>query len=198
MRAADSSSWNAAAPILDSAAVTTSLRLVHAGYWSQVRPSSRRPPALGVSPPICLKNSGTRILTQRSRRSRTQPRSSGRKSGPFPGLINDLVRRGIAVIAARPPRVSGRRPGNGSQVWPSSRRPPAFGVRPAHDHQSIPARSSDDTGRAAAPATRRLPERRVASQKVSDCWVQPARSSAPNADSARLLAALSLPVAERR
>ena len=42
------------------------LRLVHAGYRSQVRPSSRRPPAWGVSPPMCLENSEIRMLTQRS------------------------------------------------------------------------------------------------------------------------------------
>jgi len=37
-----------------------------------------------VSPPICLKNSGIRMLRQRSRRSRTRPRSSGGNRGRFP------------------------------------------------------------------------------------------------------------------
>lgn len=98
-----------------------------AGYSSQVRPSSRRPPTLGVSPPTCLKNSGIRMQTQRSRRSRTQPRSSGRKSGPFPGLINDLVRRWIVSDHCLTTSGIGSLAGHWSQVWSSSTRPSASG-----------------------------------------------------------------------
>ena len=49
------------------------------------------PACLGREPADAFKNSEIRMLTQRSRMSRTQPRSSGRKSGPLSTTITQAM-----------------------------------------------------------------------------------------------------------
>src|SRR4030095_6804818 len=53
------------------------------GISSQVLPSRRRPPALGVRPPHCLKKNGTFAEAHWSRRSITQASSIWRARGPL-------------------------------------------------------------------------------------------------------------------
>jgi hypothetical protein len=85
----------------------------------------------GVSPPTCLKKNAMSCLAARSRRSRTQFRSSVRWPGPFPGLINDLVRRWIVGDHCLTTSGIGSLAGYSSQGRPSSSRPPpTLGVTP--------------------------------------------------------------------
>jgi hypothetical protein len=63
--------------------------VIVAGSWSQVRPSTSRPPAFGLGPPTCLKKTGTCWSTHRM--SRTQARSGIRYRGPPPGALDVLV-----------------------------------------------------------------------------------------------------------
>jgi hypothetical protein len=75
------------------------------GYWSQVCPSSWRPPAFGVRPPHCLKKNGTSERLQASRTSRAHFGSMGRAPGPLspPTITQEMPVRSRSTATAATP-----------------------------------------------------------------------------------------------
>lgn len=161
---------------------------IAAGNSSHVRPSSKRPPTLGVAPPTCLKKKFADPLSwQRSRISRTQSRSKGRKSGPLsPPTITQSM-----LVRSR----LGSGPSSGSHDRNRRRRPPQLVGPPAVLVRSDQTRSTSRSTRSAARAHRATPHtpgptRREARGLQSQ---QPSRMRADPAASAVSEAAWSTP-----
>jgi hypothetical protein len=96
------------------------------GYWSQVCPSSWRPPAFGVRPPHCLRKKGTSERLQASQ----MPRAQFGVHGPSPGPLSPPT-----ITQEMPVRLRSTGPSSGSTerkrtavgtlrraawLWPSS------------------------------------------------------------------------------